>query len=91
MKAASCSQIHTNGKLNGVKRYASKGCKKYFSETTGKLWYDIKKKDALSTDLYCLLFDYSIRKCAKHTGISIRTSFDWSHKLLTSFSAVSTK
>jgi len=36
-----------------------------------------------------LLSCYSIRKCAKHTGNSIQTSFDWRHKLLRSFSALS--
>ena len=36
-----------------------------------------------------MLSGYSIRKSAKETGISIQTSFDWRHKLLTSFSSVS--
>ena len=39
--------------------------------------------------MYCLLSGYSIRKSAKETGISIQTSFDWRHKLLSSFSSVS--
>ena len=39
--------------------------------------------------LYCLLSGYSIRKSAKEIGISIQTSFDWRHKLVTSFSSVS--
>jgi hypothetical protein len=30
-----------------------------------------------------------MRKCTKYVGISLQTSFDWRHKLLTSFSAVS--
>ena len=92
-KATSCphcssAQIRANGILNNVQRYACKSCKKYFSQTTGKFWYNIKKKDKLSAYLYCLLSGYSIRKCAKQTGISLQTSFDWRHKLLTSFSAV---
>lgn len=29
-----------------------------------------------------MLLDYSIRKCANMTGISIQTSFDWRHKIL---------
>jgi len=85
----SSSQIYASGKLNSVQRYACKGRKKYFSKTTGKFWYNVKKKDTLSTYLYCLLSGYSIRKCTKHIGISIQTVFDWRHKLLTSFSAVS--
>jgi len=94
IKAVSCphcleKRIRANGKLNGVQRYVCNGCKKNFSETTGKFWYGIKKKEKLNRYLYCLLSGYSIRKSAKETGISIQTSFDWRHKLLTSFSSVS--
>jgi hypothetical protein len=74
-----------------VQRYFCNACKKNFSETTGKFWYNIKKKDKLNRYLYCLLSGYSIRKSAKETGILILTSFDWHHKLLTSFSSVSVK
>ncbi|QMU64915.1 MAG: IS1595 family transposase [Flavobacteriaceae bacterium] len=93
-KAITCphctkKRIRANGKLKGVQRYFCNDCKKNFSETTGKFWYGIKKKDKLSKYLYCLLSGYSIRKSAKETGISIQTSFDWRHKLLTSFSSVS--
>lgn len=85
----SCGHIRANGKLKGVQRYVCNGCKKNFSETTGKFWFAIKKKEKLNRYLYCLLSGYSIRKSAKETGISIQTSFDWRHKLLTSFSSVS--
>ena len=51
--------------------------------------FAIKKKEKLNRYLYCLLSGYSIRKSAKETGISIQTSFDWRHKLLTSFSSIS--
>lgn len=93
-KAVSCphcksDRIRANGKLKGVQRYVCNGCKKNFSQTTGKFWFAIKKKDKLNRYLYCLLSGYSIRKSAKETGISIQTSFDWRHKLLTSFSSVS--
>ena len=94
VKAVTCphcsdKHIRANGKLKGVQRYICNGCKKNFSETTGKFWYNIKKKDKLNRYLYCLLSGYSIRQSAKETGISIQTSFDWRHKLLTSFSSVS--
>jgi len=94
VKAITCPHcsnkgIRANGKLKGVQRYVCNGCNKNFSETTGKFWYNIKKKDKFNRYLYCLLCGYSIRKSAKETGISIQTSFDWRHKLLTSFSSVS--
>lgn len=93
-KAVTCphckgNRIRANGKLKGVQRYFCNGCVKNFSETTGKFWFALKKKDKINRYLYCLLSGYSIRKSAKETGISIQTSFDWRHKLLTSFSSVS--
>ena len=81
-------RIRANGKLKGVQRYLCNGCGKNFSETTGKFWFALKKKDKINRYLYCLLSGFSIRKSAKETGISIQTSFDWRHKLLTSFSSV---
>lgn len=81
--------VRGNGQLNGTQRYVCKDCKKNFSETTGKFWYCIKKKDKVKKYLFCLLSGYSIRKSAKETGIAIQTSFDWRHKLLTSFSVIS--
>ena len=81
--------VRGNGKLKGVQRYVCKECHKNFSETTGKFWYALKKKDKVKKYLYCLLSGYSIRKCAEETGIAIQASFDWRHKLLASFSAAS--
>ena len=93
-KAISCphcqsKSIRGNGRLKGVQRYVCKDCTKNFSETTGKFWFALKKKEKVKKYLYCLLSGYSIRKSAKETGIAIQTSFDWRHKLLTSFSVVS--
>ena len=85
------TSVRGNGRLKGVQRYVCKSCSKNFSETTGKFWFALKKKDKVKKYLYCLLSGYSIRKSAKQTGISIQTSFDWRHKLLTSFSVVSPK
>lgn len=81
-------KLRANGKLNQVQRYVCNSCGKNFSETTGKVWYNLKKKDKMNTYLYCLLSGYSIRKSAKETGLSIQTSFDWRHKLLTAFCSV---
>lgn len=93
VKAINCphcssKSIRGNGTLKGVQRYVCKSCKKNFSETTGKFWFAIKKKEKVKKYLYCLLSGYSIRKSAKETGIAIQTSFDWRHKLLTSFSVI---
>ena len=40
--------IRVNGKLKGVQPYLCYGCRKNFSETTGKFWYNIKKKDKIT-------------------------------------------
>lgn len=93
-KAVTCphckdDRIRANGKLKGVQRYLCNSCGKNFSETTGKFWFALKKKDKINKYLYCLLSGYSIRKSARETEISIQTSFNWRHKLLTSFSNVS--
>ena len=92
-KAVTCPHcqsktVRANGRLKGVQRYVCKSCSKNFSETTGKFWFAIKKKDKVKKYLYCLLSGYSIRKSAEETGVAIQTSFDWRHKLLTSFSVV---
>lgn len=81
-------KIRGNGKLKGVQRYFCKDCNKNFSQTTGKVWFALKKRNLLKKYLICLLSGYSIRKSAQITGISIQTSFDWRHKLLRSFITV---
>ncbi len=94
IRAMSCphcksKKLRANGKLKQVQRYVCNGCGKNFSETTGKVLYNLKKKDKMNAYLFCLLSGYSIRKSAKETGISIQTSFNWRHKLLTAFNGVS--
>lgn len=93
LHAVSCpycmsKNLRANGKLKQVQRYVCNDCGKNFSDTTGKVWYNLKKKDRINAYLFCLLSGYSIRKSAKETGISLQTSFDWRHKLLTAFNSV---
>ena len=85
----SAKEVIANGRLSGVQRFRCKNCGKNFSETTGKVWYNLKKKDKISKYVYCLLSGYSIRKSAKEVGISVPTSFTWRHKFLSSFKMVS--
>lgn len=82
-------EITANGRLKGIQRYRCKACGKNFSETTGKFWYNLQKRDKVSHYLYCMLSGLSIKKTAKQVGIAVQTSFDWRHKLLTAFSTVS--
>lgn len=80
--------IRGNGKLKGMQRYVCKECSKNFSDSTGKFWFALKKRDHIIKYLHCMISGQSIRKSAAITGISIQTSFDWRHKLLTSFKTV---
>lgn len=82
------NEIRGNGSLKAMHRYVCKECNKHFSHSTGKFWYALKKRHLLHKYLNCLVTGYSIRKSAELTGISIQTSFDWRHKLLTSFTTI---
>lgn len=79
------NDVRANGKYKEVQRYHCKTCKKYFRDTTGKLVYGLKKPELFPTYLYYMLMGLSIEKCAKQTGICVQTSFDWRHKVLSSF------
>lgn len=87
-----CSSSHIvgNGKSpKGIQRYLCRQCNKSFGSTTGKVWYNLQKKDKLTSYIHCLLSGYTIRKCGEQVGINIKTSFDWRHKLLKSFENIS--
>ena len=81
------NKISGNGKQNGVQRYVCRDCNKYFRDTTGRLTHNMKKTSLLSKYMYNMLLGYSIRKCAIETGICVQTSFDWRHKIISSFNA----
>lgn len=77
-----CSKVHKRGKQSGVQMYKCTGCAKWFSSTTGTPLWDIKLKDKWQMYLNCMQRNMSIKKTAKEIGISIQTSFDWHHKIL---------
>ena len=87
MSCPRCKSLESrpNGYLKGVRRYCCKSCGKYYSEVTDKFWYNIKKKEELKRYLYQMLQGHSIRRCASECGISIQTSFNWRHKVLSAF------
>lgn len=78
-------KISGNGKYKGVQRYVCRDCSKYFRETTGCITYNLKKSELLSTYIYNMLMGYSIKKCGEETKICTQTSFDWRHKIISSF------
>lgn len=79
-------KVYKRGKQNGVQTYQCQECKKWYSETTGTPLWDIKLKHKWQSYIRCMEQGMSIKKIAKEIGISIQTSFDWRHKILSSLS-----
>lgn len=78
-----------NGKNKGVQRFRCKECDKNFSENAGTSIANLKKGYLWKTYINHMFNGYSIAKCAELTGISIQTSFDWRHKVLSSLRGMS--
>jgi len=77
-------KVYKRGKQNGVQMYQCNDCKKWYSETTGTPLYDIKLKSKWQSYLRCMEQGMPIKKIATELEISIQTSFDWCHKILSS-------
>jgi len=77
-------KVYKRGKQGGVQMYQCNECKKWYSETTGTPIYDIKLKSKWQSYLRCMEQGMPIKKIAKELHISIQTSFDWRHKILSS-------
>ena len=77
-------KVYKRGKQKGVQMYRCNSCEKWYSETTGTALYDIKLKSKWQSYLNCMEKGMPIKKIAKELGISIQTSFDWRHKILSS-------
>ena len=77
-------KVYKRGCQKGVQMYQCNECKKWYSETTGTPLYDIKLKSKWQSYLRCMEQGMPIKKIAKEIGISIQTSFDWRHKILSS-------
>jgi len=80
------TNVYRRGKQNSVQMYQCKECVKWYSETTGTPLYDIKLKSKWQSYIRCMEQGMPIKKIAKEIGISIQTSFDWRHKILSSLS-----
>jgi len=79
-------KIYKRGKQKGVQMYQCRECSKWYSETTGTPLWDIKLKPKWQSYLRCMEQGMSIKKIAREIGISIQTSFDWRHKILSTLS-----
>ena len=68
------------------KRFRCKSCTKTFNEMTGTPMANLKKADEFSHYLELFPQRLSLRELAEKLKISIRTAFDWRHKILTALS-----
>ena len=76
--------VYRRGKQNGSQTYQCQDCKKHYRETTGTPLYNIQIKEKWQSYLDLMERGMPIKKIAKELGISIQTSFDWRHKILSS-------
>lgn len=81
-------EIVAHGYRKGVRRLYCKSCKKDFSSTTGTVLYRIHKKDKWQSYIQCMKEGLTIRESASRVGISLQTSFNWRHKILSSLSKI---
>ncbi len=81
-----CSSIniYRRGKQNGSQTYQCNNCHKHYRETTGTPLYNIQIKEKWQSYINLMERGMPIKKIAKEIGISIQTSFDWRHKILSS-------
>lgn len=79
-------QVYKRGRQNNVQMYQCQSidCKKWYSETTGTPLWDIKLKSKWQGYFRCMEQGMTIKATAKELKISIQTSFDWRHKILSS-------
>jgi len=82
----SSAKVYKRGRQRGVQMYKCNDCNKWYSETTGTPLYDIKLKSKWQSYLNCMEKGMPIKKIAEELSISIQTSFDWRHKILSSLS-----
>ena len=83
--------VYKRGQQKGVRMYSCKTCKKWYSETTGTPLYEIKMKNKWQSYLKCMEKGMPIKKIASTLGISIQTSFDWRHKILSTLNELAPK
>ena len=81
-------KTHKRGRQNGLQMYACTDCKKWYNETTGTPLHGIHLKSKWQSYLRCMEQGMSIKCIAKEIKISIQTSFDWRHKILTALNSL---
>jgi transposase-like protein len=78
------TRVYKRGKQNEIQMYQCRDCNRWYSETTGTPLWDIKLKSKWQGYLRCIEQGMTIKATAQELKISIQTSFDWRHKILSS-------
>ena len=81
-----CDSAHYSnvGIDKGSRRYRCRNCKRSFTEYTGTWLSGIRRKELIPEFLRTMEIQMSLKKTAKHLGISESTAFMWRHRLLSS-------
>jgi len=79
--------VWKRGTQNSVQMFKCKDCLKWYNENTGSPMYNIKKKHLWQEYLRHMQAGLSIKRIAKVMPISIQTSFDWRHKILSALAS----
>ncbi len=86
----SSTLLSKNGHRGVVQRYKCKACHKTFTGVSGTCFHGIKKKSQFDEYSKLMFEQYlPIKVMAKKIGISVQTSFDWRHKILSGLNAES--
>jgi transposase-like protein len=75
------------GSYKSALKYTCKCCDKHFMSTHGTALYRIQLRDKWQPYLKLMEQGASIRRAARELRISIQTSFDWRHKILSALQA----
>jgi transposase-like protein len=79
-----------NGHRGVTQRYKCNTCQKTFSSISGSCYHAIKKVSKFEQYSQLMFDQYlPIAKMAEKIGISVQTSFDWRHKILSGLNAES--
>ncbi len=76
------------GRYRDRKRYKCKSCGKTFNDLSGTSISKIHKKSEWKDYISCMADGLSLRASAARTGVSLKTSFLWRHKILGSFQGI---
>ena len=81
-----CINAKRNGTKNGNQRYLCLDCNRSFINTTNSIFYHTRKSDENKwiEFIECMIDNLSLRKSADKCSITLKTAFNWRHKILNS-------